>query len=314
MRIITLTMNPSLDRSVTVERVVPEKKLRCSRANHEPGGGGINVSRALRELGGHSLAIYPSGGDFGRYLSDLLESEGVTHRPIPIAGWTRLNVSVEETATHQDYRFVMPGPDLTAAEQDACIESITSLVPDPQYIVVSGSLPPGVPDDFYARLARHAKQRQLRLVLDTSGPPLLAAMEEGVFLTKPNLNELRKLAGSELADDADQAAFVRSLIASGRCEAVLASLGAAGAMLAMNDELLYLRTPTVPIRSRVGAGDSTVAGLVLALMRGDTLRDAALYGIAAGAAAVMTPGSRLCRRSDVEHLYETMRADPTYVT
>ena len=314
MKIVTLTMNPSLDRSVSVDLVVPEKKLRCSRASHEPGGGGINVSRALRELGGDSLAIYPAGGDTGRYLTGLLEKEGITHRPIPIEGWTRLNMSVEETSTQEDYRFVMPGPDITEKEWQSCLTEIVSLAPEPQCIVLSGSMAPGVPDDFCARLARHAKQRNLKLVLDTSGPPLQAALEEGVFLFKPNLNELRKLAGSELPDEIEQANFLRSLISAGHCEAVLASLGAAGAMLAMGDQVLHLRTPTVPIRSRVGAGDSTVAGLVLALMRGMELREAALYGIAAGAAAVMTPGSRLCVREDVERLYDMMRADPSYVS
>jgi 6-phosphofructokinase 2 len=314
MKIATITMNPSLDRSVTVDQVVPEKKLRCSRARHEPGGGGINVARALRELGEDSLAIYPAGGDTGRYLSALIEGEGISHRSIPIQGWTRLNMSVEETATQQDYRFVMPGPDLSPAEWQACIDAVTSLTPQPQYIVASGSLTPGMPDDFYARLARHAKQHQIRFILDTSGAPLEAALQEGVFLTKPNLNELRKLAADELNDPVEQTDFVRSLVSGGRCEVVLASLGPAGAMLATDDQIMHLRSPTVPIRSRVGAGDCTVAGIVLSLMQGHPIREAALYGIAAGTAAVMTPGSQLCRRDDVEHLYEMMLGDPTYVS
>lgn len=313
MKVVTLTMNPSLDRSVTVDRVVPEKKLRCSRARHEPGGGGINVARALNELGGEALAIYPSGGDTGRYMSGLLEAEGVMHRPIRISGWTRLNMSVEEMATQQDYRFVMPGPDVTETEWRACLDAIASLEPQPEYVVASGSLPPGVPPDFYARLARHARERGIRFVLDASGDPFTVALSEGVFLVKPNINELRHLAGSELADEREQVDFVSSLVSDGRAEVVLASLGAGGALLATAEGVLHVRTPMVPIRSRVGAGDSTVAGIVMALLRGRGVREAALYGIAAGAAAVMTPGSELCRRADVETLYEMMLADPTYV-
>lgn len=310
--IVTLTMNPSLDQSTTVERVVPQKKLRCSRPRYEPGGGGINVSRALRRLGGDSVAIFPAGGDAGKYVKLLLAEEGVIHRAVPIVAGTRINVAIEATSTHEDYRFVMPGAKLTEAEWQACLDELAALPEDPGVIVSSGSLPPGVPENFNALLAAHAKQRGARFVLDCSGRALELALAEGVFLFKPNLGELSVLAGRDFADNADLEGFARGLVESGKCAVALVSLGAAGALFVTGDEALHLRSPSVPIRSRVGAGDSTVAGFVLGLSRGLSLKDAAIFGVAAGAAAVMTPGSELCRREDAERLFEAMRTDPMY--
>jgi 6-phosphofructokinase 2 len=312
-RIVTLTMSPSLDMNATVDRVLPEKKLRCSRPSFEAGGGGINVSRALHQLGGDSLAVFPAGGDAGNHIKRLLAAEGVTYRAIPVQAATRINLSVESLRTQEDFRFVMPGAELSDSEARACLSEVGALSPDPEWLIASGSLPPGAPADFYGRLAVEARRRGIRLVLDAEGPSLEPALEVGVFMIKPNLGELHALAGRRL-DDHDQESFVRELIERGRCESALVSLGAAGGLFVTKEGSIRLRSPTVPIRSRVGAGDSTVAALVLAHSRGLPAREAAIFAVAAGAAAVMAPGRELCGREDTERLYQMMRSDPAYAT
>lgn len=308
-RIVTLTMNPAVDTSTSVDNVAPEHKLRCEAARHDPGGGGINVSRAIGNLGGESLALYTTGGVYGRLLDALLDATGVPHQALRIAADTRQSFTVLEERSTLQYRFNLPGPELGEAEWRACLDAITALDPAPAYLVASGSLPPGAPVDFYARVAEAGKARGARVIVDTSGEPLCEAAGAGVFLLKPNLRELSNLAGRELLSDADQETVARELVGDDCAEAVVVSLGAAGVLLVTAGETLRVRSPTVPIISKVGAGDSTVAGLTLALARGLPLAEAVRFGVASGAAAVMTPGTELCRRADAERLFAQLQAE-----
>lgn len=307
--IVTLTVNPAIDLNTSVDHVVAERKLRCAPPTREPGGGGINVSRAIRRLGGSSQACFLGGGPAGDLLVRLLDGEGLTHRRLPTEGWTRENVIVDDESTGEQYRFGMPGPTLREAEWTACLDAIAELDPAPAYLVASGSLAPGVPDDFYARVATIAARRGSRLVVDTSGTALRLAFEAGAYLFKPNMREFQILVGAALEREEDLIAAARRFVEDGRCEVLVLSLGAGGALLVTTDDPVHLRAPTVPIRSKVGAGDSMVAGLTLALARGHAVKEAVRYGVAAGAAAVMTPGTELCRKDDVDRLYDTMRAD-----
>jgi len=306
MKIATLTMNPAIDKSSAVDQVVAEWKLRCEPPTYEPGGGGINVSRAIRKLGGHSLALYTAGGLSGEMLASLLDGEGLKHQTITIAGLTRENFTVLEKSTGQQYRFGMPGPAFTEAEWRLCLEEISGLLPQVDYLVASGRLPPGVPPNFYGQIARLAKEQNTRLIVDTSGEALRLAVEEGVFLIKPNLREFAELTGQELTDELQEERLAQELVSSNKSEAVVVSLGAAGVLAATAEGRERVRAPLVPIKSKVGAGDSTVAGMVVALSRGKSWREAIRFGLAAGAAAVMTPGTELCRREDVERLYEQL--------
>lgn len=307
--IVTLTMNPAIDASVSVARVVPERKLRGSQPRFDPGGGGINVSRAIAYLGGRSTAFYTSGQAHGRWLEALLDDEGLDHRPLRIGGHTRESLTVDETSSGQQYRFGTPGPSLRPEEWERCRASVEDLDPPPDYLVVSGSLPPGGPEDFHARLARYARRAGVRMVLDASGPSFRRAVAEGVFLIKPNLREFRALAGGDLEEEAAQVAAAEGLVARDQSAIVVVSLGAAGALMVGPDGARRLRAPTVPIRSKVGAGDSMVAGIVTALARGAEPVEAVQYGVAAGAAAVMTPGTRLCRREDTDNLFRQIAED-----
>ncbi|NPV07377.1 MAG: 1-phosphofructokinase family hexose kinase [Anaerolineae bacterium] len=304
--VVTLTINPTVDKSTSVTAVVPERKLRCTQPRSEPGGGGINVSRAILRLGGESVAVYARGGRTGAALEELLGREGVTQQPVAIEDETRENLIVLEESSGQQYRFGMPGPHLKPDEVRRCLAVVEEWEPAPDYLVASGSLPPGAPVDLYARLAQAAQRRGVRMVLDTSGEALREAAQSHVFLLKPNVAELSQLAGCPFEEECDLEREARRLVDRGVAEVVVVSLGAAGAILVTGDDASRLRAPTVPIRSKIGAGDSMVAGIIYSLARGMSLRHSVMYGVAAGSAAVMTPGTELCRREDTERLYQRL--------
>jgi 6-phosphofructokinase 2 len=302
-QIVTLTMNPTVDINSTVDNVVADRKLRCEPSHYEPGGGGINVSRAIRRLGGNSLALYTAGGMFGRMLEELLDPEGIAHRSIGIGGSTRESVTISERSRDRQFRFVMPGPQLDETEWRRCLAILGELDPKPAYVVASGSLPGGVPGDFYAELAHRSLGLGAKVIVDTSGEALRSASRAGVYLLKPNINEIQDLIGRRFQDESELVKAAQELIEKGGTEVIVVSLGAAGALTVSGEGYEFVRAPTVPIRSRVGAGDSTVAGIALGLATGKPLREAVRFGVAAGAAAVMTPGTELCRREDAERLY-----------
>ncbi len=305
-RIVTLTVNPALDKISGVENVNPDKKMRCNQPNHEPGGGGINVSRAIHRLGGQSLAIYPCGGPNGEKMKRLINEEGLQQEPFPIKDEIRENLTVFESSSTHQYRFIMPGPKLQDKEIEEMLDLLKDLDPKPKYLVASGSLPLGAPDDLYQRIVEVANDLDCRVIVDTSGKPLKMASKAGVFLLKPNMRELGNLAGSAIESEAYQIKAAKALVDQGKAQVVVVSLGAGGALLVTDSESEHLRTPTVPIRSKLGAGDSMVAGMVVRLIQGEEIRDAVMYGIAAGAATVMTPGTDLCSKKNTDKLYERL--------
>ncbi len=306
--IATLTMNPAVDVSTRAERVHADEKLRCEAPQRQPGGGGINVARVVSRLGGDVIAMYPAGGPTGEELNGMLNSEGLDNHRVPVHGNSRQNLMVAESATSAQYRFVMPGPELSEEECASCLDVLTDLEPCPDYVVASGSLPPGAPEDLYARVSRRMKEAGSRVIVDTSGAELRAAADEGVFLLKPNVSELKQLCDDDLETEGDFEEAAADLAASGAAEVVVLSLGAGGAFVATTaGERRRLRTPTVSIQSRAGAGDSMVGGIVAGLSRGLDVRDAVRLGLAAGASTVKMPGSQLAQGEDVETLFTRMR-------
>ena len=301
--IVAVTLNPAIDKSSSVDHVVAERKLYCKPPRFEPGGGGVNVCRAIKKLGGKSLLFYPAGGLTGKRLQELLDEEGLDHRPFSINGIIRESLVIFEESTGQQYRFGMPGPKLSRKEWERFLEELEAME-----VVASGSLPPGVPSDFYARVARLGMKRGIKTIVDVSGKPLQAVLDEGVFLIKPNVREFKELVGKEIKEEAQIKAEAQKMVKSGRCEVLVISLGAAGALAVSEEFVEHILPPTVPIVSKVGAGDSMVAGIVLSLARGNPLRGSILFGVAAGSAAVMTPGTELCRREDAERLFESLIA------
>ncbi len=305
--IVTLTMNPALDIATSTPRVEPTHKLRCTPPRYDPGGGGINVARAVHALGGEAVAIFPAGGAAGEMIRHMLDQEGVAYEAVPITGFTRESLAVEERATGKQFRFILPGPEIGERDQERCLDQLALQAAEADYIVASGSLPLGVPDDFYARVATLAKSLGRPLVLDTSGAALKQAGDgDGIYLLKPSLRELQDLVGRHIRSKRDQEQAVRQIIVEGHSEIVVVSLGNEGALLATANRIE--RFPAIPIEARgsIGAGDSMLAGIVLGLSRGLSLHDAVRFGMAAGAAALFGFGTELCRRTDVDHLYAQM--------
>ncbi len=304
--IITVTFNPAIDKSTTVPVLIPEKKLRCTAPVFEPGGGGVNVSRAIKKLGGHSVALYLAGGHTGKLFTRLLLEEGVDSIVTETDEYTRENLEVLETVSNQQYRFGMPGPLIREAEWQDCLRNIERME-GVEYMVASGSLPPGVPTDIFARIAWTARQKNARMIVDTSGEALKHAVQEGVYLIKPNLSELASIAGTKELDFESVDDVAREVIGRGKCDVVVVSMGPTGAMLVTRDLAQQIIPPPVKRQSTVGAGDSMVAGMVLSLVTKKTLTEAVQYGVACGTAATMNPGTGLCRKEDVDRLYKIIR-------
>jgi 6-phosphofructokinase 2 len=303
--IVTLTMNPALDIATTTRQVEPVHKLRCTQPRYDPGGGGINVARAVHALGGAATAIFPAGGSAGEMIRFLLTKEGVPHDAVAISGFTRESLAVEERATGKQFRFILPGPEISANDQQRCLDQLALRTGEADYIVASGSLPLGVADDFYAQVAALTTERGKRLVLDTSGEALKRA-GGSIYMLKPSLRELQDLVGREIRTEHEQEWAAGEVIAQGRSEIVVVSLGAAGALLATADGIERFAALPVEAKSTIGAGDSTLAGILLSLCRGLSLSEAVRFGMAAGAAALLGSGTELCRRADVERLYARM--------
>lgn len=302
-RVVTFTPNPAIDVSTSIAKVVPTRKLRCSAARRDPGGGGINAARVIARLGGDVTALYPIGGATGRLLHQLTDREGIHSVTVEVEEETREDFTVREETSGAQYRFVMPGPRFSEYEWQGCLDAFAAIEEGAGIVVASGSLPAGVPDDFYARTARHAANSGAKFVLDSSGPPLASAMNEDVYLIKPSRGELGWLAGEALRDEVQCLNAARSLVKAGKTEIVALTLGNQGALLVTRDGALRAPPLAVKAVSAIGAGDSFLGAMVWSLARGDGIRDAFRYGVAAGSAALLGPGTQLCRAPDVHELY-----------
>lgn len=306
--IVTLTINPAIDISTDVDEVTPEHKLRCGHSHHEPGGGGINVARVAKRLGGDPLAIYAAGGPSGEAFANLFTKQQVPQVRVPIAASTRESFTVTETSTGKQYRFVLEGPELVRDEWQSTLDALdAALSPETEFVVASGSLPPGVPTDYYARVARIAKAHGVRCVVDASGDALTEALTEGVFMVKPSLRELEDYIGHELSHSEAQREAARSLVDAGGAELVAVSLGPQGALAVTADTALRMPAVDIPVRGTVGAGDSFVAGMVTRLADGADLQDALITGIAAGSATAACASTSLADAALVRDLEEQLR-------
>ncbi|MBC6492878.1 1-phosphofructokinase family hexose kinase [Flavihumibacter stibioxidans] len=305
--IITITPNPAVDKSTSTEQLVPEKKLRCTEMVVEAGGGGINVSKALTRLGAPNMAIITSGGINGQQLEACLKQENILYNAVSVSGETRENMVVLETNSNNQFRFVLPGPTLDGTDADKILSALAGLPDKPKLIVGSGSLPPGFNTDFYARIAAYANANGIPCLIDCSGEPLLKAAETGVFLLKPNLHELSQLTGKEKLETGEVLDAARQLLQSGRCQMVVVSLGAQGALLVTRDQHLQVSAPTVKKQSTVGAGDSMVAGMAYQIWKNASPEDMVRYGVACGTAATMNPGTQLFQVADVNRLYQWLQ-------
>ncbi len=304
--VVTLTLNPAVDLAASVERIVPTHKMRCSSAMRDPGGGGINVARAVHRFGVETLAVFPAGGVTGALLSDLLAAEMVPHTTVPIGGVTREDVNILEMASGQEYRFVMEGPPLAPQEADACVAALRK-VGRCKFLVASGSLPPGVAPDFLRSLVPVARDLSAKLVVDTSGPALNGALGEGLFMIKPSVREMESVVGGSLRSIPEMVGACRQLIARRAVEIVALSLGGRGAVLVTATEAWHAPAPNVHVVGTVGSGDSFLAGVLLALLAGKPMGEACGQGVAAGAAAISSTGTKLCQPNLVDRYCSQIR-------
>ena len=304
--IVTLTVNPSVDKSTHFSGLIPEQKIRCKDPLFDAGGGGINVSKAIARLHGSSLAVFTAGGPVGEMLKDLVTKEKVAFEAIETETATRENFVAVDDNTNSQYRFGFSGDTLTDSEVEKIITTIEKL--KPKFLVASGSLNDGLSSDFYQRIAKIAKASNSKLIVDTSGEALKKVLETGAYLIKPNVGELAKLIGVERLEMEEVKEAAKKIIAQGGAEMVAVSLGPQGAVLVTKDEYEYVPAPNVAKKSTVGAGDSMVGGMVWALSQNKSLKDVIRWGVACGSAATMNEGTQLFKLEDANRLFEWLKS------
>lgn len=299
--ILTVTLNPCIDKSSKVDKLKPESKLRCTEVVNEPGGGGINVSKALQRLETASVALFPSGGHNGNMLCSLLAKENITYHAVDTQVETRENWIVLETSINNQFRFTFPGREVQEETIKTLVEHIRSFTPT--YVIASGSLPPGLPDYFYGLIVKNAKAVGARCIVDTSGPALQALQGKGAYLIKPNIGELCKMLSIDWLEKDEVPDAAQQAIRDGYAELIAVSMGPDGAWLVSKEEKHFIAAPKVEKKSTVGAGDSMVAGMTYMLQQNKSLKEVIAFGVACGSAATMNEGTQLFKKADAEQLY-----------
>ncbi|MBF4517199.1 1-phosphofructokinase family hexose kinase [Flavobacterium sp. ANB] len=303
--IVTLTVNPSVDKSTHFSGLIAEQKIRCKDPQFDAGGGGINVSKAIARLRGSSLAVFASGVPIGEMLKDLIKQEKIESEVIETKTPTRENFIAVDDHTNSQYRFGFSGGSLSEDESKQVLETISKL--KPKFLVASGSLNEGLDDNFYQKVAEIAKTSNSKLIVDTSGEALKKVLETGAYLIKPNVGELAKLVGVERLEMEEVNEAAKKIIANGGAEIVVVSLGPQGAVLVTKDDYEYVPAPNVAKKSTVGAGDSMVGGMVWALSQNKSLKEVIRWGVACGSAATMNEGTQLFKYEDANRLFEWLK-------
>jgi 6-phosphofructokinase 2 len=303
--IVTLTVNPALDKSAHFKGLVPEQKIRCDAPRFDAGGGGINASKAIARLEGESFCVFTSGGPIGSMLEDLVKKESIAFQPIKTANWTRESFVAVDDNTNSQYRFGFPGSEISEQEKNNIFQTIQEL--KPKFLVLSGSLNEGLPTDFYQQIADLAKKSGSKVIVDTSGEALQKVLETGVYLIKPNVGELAKLIGVERLEMDEVVHAAQKLIEKGSAEIVVVSLGPQGAVLVTATQTEFVPAPNVVKKSTVGAGDSMVGAMVWALSQNKSLKEVVQWGVACGSAATMNEGTQLFKLEDAKRLFEWLQ-------
>jgi 6-phosphofructokinase 2 len=306
--IATVTLNPSLDKTVTVEELVVDEANRWTSLRRDPGGKGINVSRVIHELGGETIAYGFIGGFDGEALKHLLRQHGVPFDFTPIKGEIRSNFIITDSKTRRQTRIDAPGPNISRDELRKLIDKITRIKSKPDFLVLAGSVPPGVPADIYRQLIEKAKESGIKTVLDSDNKWLKEGIKAKPNVIKPNVHEAEELLEVQLRDELAIIEAVKALVSKG-IEVAAISRGKDGLIVATKEKVLKVTSPQVEVRSTVGAGDSAIAGLVLKLSQGHGIEEASQWAAAAGTAATLTPGTELCRREDVERLLPQVKVE-----
>jgi 6-phosphofructokinase 2 len=306
--IATVTFNPSLDKTVMVDGLVIDEANRWTNFSRYPGGKGINVSRVIHELGGDTIAYGFIGGFDGEVLKQLLQQQGVPFDFTPINGEIRSNFIITDLKTHRQTRIDAPGPLISKEELADLKSKIRDIKPKAEFLVLSGSVPPGIPVDIYRGFIEVAKKQGVKTLLDSDDEWLKEGIKAKPNVIKPNVHEAEELLEVKLKSEAAIVQAVKTLLAQG-IEIVAISRGGGAFIISDGSEILKLMPPQVKVRSTVGAGDSAVAGLIMKLSQGAGLEEAACLAVAAGAATALTTGVELCHREDVERLLPLVKVE-----
>jgi len=299
--IATITLNPSLDEHITVNGLVVDEANRWFKLHRYAGGKGIDVSRAIHEMGGATTAYGFIGGPEGRALEILLDEEGVPFSFTPIKQETRTNFIITDSKTSKQTRIDAPGPRISQKELERFTRKIKNIYPRPDLIVVGGSLPRGIPGNIYYNIVMEAKRYRVRTILDAEGQWLAEGIKAKPYLIKPNVHEAEELLKRGLSTEDAIIKAALELVRKG-IQVVVISRGKDGIIAASRKSVVKAVPPPVKVRSAVGAGDCTIAGLALKLAYREPVIEACRLGVAMGTAAVLTPGTELCHRADVENL------------
>ncbi|MDV7188314.1 1-phosphofructokinase family hexose kinase [Lutibacter sp. TH_r2] len=306
MNIITLTLNPALDKSAKVDQVIPDQKLKCHSIQYQAGGGGVNISRVLNVLQVKNKCICTIGGDTGLNLKNHLLKENINLTAISVEAWTRENLSIVDKQTQLQYRFGMPGGELSLNEIEQIKTIINNEASENSILVLSGSISEKMPLDLYVKIIQMVKEKNIKIIVDTSEKALMETLKENVFLIKPNQKELAQLAGKEFLTKKEQEVFAMELVNSNRAKYVVVSLGARGAFLASSEGVFYKNTPSVKVKSTIGAGDSMVAGMVFAIQNGFSSEEILKWGVVCGTATTMSEGTNLASKKNINTVLELM--------
>jgi 6-phosphofructokinase 2 len=303
--IVTLTVNPALDKSAHFRGLVPEQKIRCGEPRFDAGGGGINASKAIARLEGESFGVFTSGGPIGSMLEELVHKDAIAFKAVKTTNWTRESFVAVDDNTNSQYRFGFPGAPISEDEKKEIVKTIQEL--KPKFLVLSGSLNEGLPKDFYKYIADLAKKSGSKVIVDTSGEALQKVLETGVYLIKPNVGELAKLIGVERLEMDEVVHAAQKLIEKGSAEIVVVSLGPQGAVLVTATQTEFVPAPNVVKKSTVGAGDSMVGAMVWALSQNKSLKEVVQWGVACGSAATMNEGTQLFKLEDAKRLFDWLQ-------
>ncbi|MEM1340903.1 MAG: 1-phosphofructokinase family hexose kinase [Pseudomonadota bacterium] len=304
--ILTITVNPALDFSTEAPAVIPDQKLRCSSPEIHPGGGGVNVSRAIANLGGQSRPLLAYGGPTGDMLAELLKEEGLRPEPLGVSYSTRQSVSVRDGANGLQYRFMLPGHDWSEADVSTARETIEGAIEPGDLVIPSGSFPPGLDEDFFLNLAPVVAARGGRMILDTSGAALEHACQtpSEIYVLRMDLAEAREASQRSLVGLEDIATLASEFREKSGAEIVMIAAGATGNVICCDAWRGLTRPPVVVPISAIGAGDSFIGAFAMSLVRGEDPVTACSWGTAAAASAVTRGGTVLCDRPETEAFFQ----------
>ena len=304
MNIVTLTMCAVLEKSTTAKFIAPGKKILCRQPAFKPGGGGINVSRAMKRLGVDSTACFMADESNAQLMMDFFDAESIKYILLSSDKPPVERLVIKDETTKQQYIFDIPLEKIGKEFSEKALKLIGNVLSEADYIVVSGGLPPGVPSDFYAHVASVANKQNVKMILDTSGKPLLKAFEQKLYMIKTNLNEIASAVGKKILTGMELENVVIKLLKEKKCEIIVVSMSSKGAMMAVEgDDIEYIVPPVVDEVSPAGAGDSMTAGIMAGFSKGWSPPQAVRYGVAAGTAATMKPGSELCNKEDTDKIF-----------